>query len=467
MRPVLTLLLVVSLAAAFGCGNEPVPPPAEETDAGTTNPPPPPPPPLCDPACTATQRCDITGEEPLCVEICNAPDGCLPKFEECNTTTAQCEPLTCNGNKCERGQGCFDTTRSDFPSGGDSAVCSCTPAYRDGEVNYPDSCNVYGLVCDFNRGTRAPAKCTMPGEGQPCIPAIGCDATAGPLECRTVHSNFLCVRACTSSDDCSLATDYCATSGFCEPNLCARRSDGSLDRSKLFAACDAKGTGDGTCLPRVISGKDSGLCVQNGTAATGAECYPEATRAEADKLCGAGEVCEAIQPHATNGDRTQGICFKACNAATGQQASPRISCATGSRCRAIADGSNSTRLGACHAECDLVGGKSDCPDDALGNKVGCFQSSSRDAEKGYCLSVHPKAGETNGSPCAVTGTGDERRDCGSRKTCTGRSNPRCFDYCDVTMCPNANQSCSHCGEGTSRCTRIGNDNNAEIGVCQP
>lgn len=464
MRLLLPLTLVAVLVTSFACGDDPAPPPPPDgtTDAGTPRPPPPL---QCDPACSPTQKCEKVGEEAVCIEICNAPHGCYPGFEVCNTETAECEPITCNGAQCERGQTCVDPSRSDFPRDGEAAVCSCTPAYRTGQVEHLDSCNAYGMVCAFNRATRAPASCVMPGEGDPCIPSIGCDQTGVTLECRSIGSSMICARKCSSADECPLATDTCAPSGFCEPNLCARRQDGSLDRSKLFGPCDARGTGDGTCLPRRIRGSDSALCVQNGTADVGDECSPEATRAEADKLCGAGQVCEGIQPDPTHPNRTRGICARACNASTGMQASPRIGCDPGSRCRAIADGSNFTRLGACTAECDLIGGTDGCPDDALGNEVGCYSYSNRNADTGWCLPIHPNAGTANTQSCADVGGGDARQSCGSRMSCVGRSAAACFQYCDLRLCPKANEPCPHCDESAPRCARTGNDNNAQVGVC--
>ncbi|MFN7130752.1 MAG: hypothetical protein ACK4N5_01640 [Myxococcales bacterium] len=469
MNIVRVLCLVLLPLLAFGCGNEPVEPPVETPDASTPPPPPPPPPAVCEPACTDSQRCNTELPTPECEEVCNTPTGCNPCYEKGNVQTATCEPVTCNGAQCERGQGCLDITVSNFARDVANAVCSCHPAYNERDKSYPDSCAAYGMVCEFDRtaSPRKATKCTAPREGQPCIQSVGCATIPGvTLECRNVGGRDVCTRSCTSAADCPGATDTCGTNGFCELNFCARNPDGSLDRSKLLGPCNAVGTNDGTCIPQVINGREVGVCHQSGSAATGEECAPSGLRTAPDKLCGVGSVCEAVQADANGVVR--GLCHPLCNAATGATANPVKPCASGTRCRQIVSGQTATRVGACHAECDLVGGSGGCADDALGNEVGCYQWSNRDAAKGICISTHPNAGAANSADCGPNVLNDERRSCQSRMTCIGfnRASERCWKYCDLQACPNLT-TCGACNPGATRCVRPGQDNNIRVGICQP
>ncbi|MFN7131663.1 MAG: hypothetical protein ACK4N5_06245 [Myxococcales bacterium] len=441
-----------------------------------------PPPPQCDPPCPSGKTCDTSTGVPECVFICNAPNGCQPDTEVCNETTKACEPVSCNGSKCQQGQACVNLTTGRIGENIAGGVCTCV-GYKVNsngqEVADSDTCGPYGKVCDTDSDGPAEgepwtanATCKLPGEKQECIPTVGCEAG---LQCETLQGGggtfSMCLRKCATTADCPSLLDKCEPNlgGFCFYNYCARPATGTgQDRAQYFKPCNSTGTNDGTCVP--LSGQTDtiGICFQNGTVAAGGECDPAANRQAPDKLCGANELCFGVMPDAADATKTRGICRPLCNAAPTGTANPVQACSTGS-CLSITNlNSNLTRLGACFANCDPVGtpGQSGCQNDILGNTTGCRAYDFTDPTKGYCVALSPTAGATAGSNCAAEVKGDARMTCGDRLICL--TNGKCHGWCNQNTCASATADCSTCDPSQPKCTPLGQGVPAtfKVGICQ-
>jgi hypothetical protein len=88
----------------------------------------------------------------------------------------------------------------------------------------------------------------------------------------------------------------------------------------MSATCDAAGTNDGTCFPELNASNAVafGICFQDGTAAVGATCDPNSTRAsDPTGACVAGAICNS------------NVCLQICNPDGGSS-----SCASGTTCTA-------------------------------------------------------------------------------------------------------------------------------------
>jgi hypothetical protein len=130
---------------------------------------------------------------------------------------------------------------------------------------------------------------------------VGCTTATGALQCTSVSGADLCVRSCSTTDDCPDAFSTC------QPldggNACLFDSCGSN-----YGGCDSEGSDDGICLPDTTGG----TCLQDGSQADQASCSTtRGSQGAVSQLCVSGEFCI---PGAVGS--TTGVCEQLC-AATG------------------------------------------------------------------------------------------------------------------------------------------------------
>ncbi|MFN7135054.1 MAG: hypothetical protein ACK4N5_23460, partial [Myxococcales bacterium] len=371
-RPGIVLLAVALLA----CGEEPSGPSDAGVrvdggpDAGFV--------PVCDPPCAADEVCDGRQTPPACMPACNAPAGCQPGIEVCNTKTGKCEPVSCDGKTCEKGQRCVNLTTSGTEP---PLTCTCLPRRPDPSNRgalLEDTCASQGMACERRSADEVPfaGRCLKPGAKERCVASVGCRDN---LVCADVGGASFCTQPCTAPADCPDPADTCRADlkNRCWYNPCAQN-----DRSLYFKPCRTEGGDDGTCVPLGAGDNDFGVCVLAGTAAAGEACNPEGTRALPAERCVAGHWCAPLQPGGTPGT-VRGLCVPLCNAAPPATALPQTRCATGQVCENLLGpaAEQDARLGVCRTRCELKGSDT-CPTDALGNPQGCFPLERADAVNG-------------------------------------------------------------------------------------
>jgi hypothetical protein len=201
----------------------------------------------------------------------------------CNATTLTCQT---NGNTCPAVGSSSGASSSGSSSGNSSSGSSgasgapavgtaCTPP--TGAATDPCLADGAGLACNPNPNAATPPDvCTKPVEYETCLANVGCDPETPPLVCTEVSEVGLeCLNDCTVTSDCPNAGDFCVTGvaavPVCYTNPCGpgALADGG-SAGDLFAACDAAGINDGTCLPFVDDGEIYGYCNQDGPLAAGA-----------------------------------------------------------------------------------------------------------------------------------------------------------------------------------------------------
>ncbi|MBS2027715.1 MAG: hypothetical protein JST54_07435 [Deltaproteobacteria bacterium] len=283
-------------------------------------------------------------------------------------TTGTCTLQCGNGTQCHADL--VDTQGNAVPQ-----VCACSPAQFDssGNITVPDTCaaNQDGnIVCDdFTLTCRGPEEYEKPntvgvypdgGGNSPCAfdPANGIAFVDVRFCANTIDANGnclpfadggsaedpLCVGLCSQNSECGSAqlcrTDspfYCAFDdggvamladggidancatnggtavGFCDLNVCGTNqlTDGGTLNSDYFAACDAHGVGDGTCLPEL---RGAGLCHVVNDAGFGAACNPNAFNQNTDQGCAADSLCLfSSDLNVGTAPGTTGVCLPMCN----------------------------------------------------------------------------------------------------------------------------------------------------------
>ncbi len=425
----------------------------------------------CATACKEDEYCDIDQVTPVCLKICNPPDGCLDveicEPDSANPHTGTCKPPTCNGEQCKTGQVCVDFAMS--ATDPEDLHCSCFFAYGD----EPDTCAELGLVCGMDTTsieTIAPSECKKPGEFEDCIQTVGCETPAdgGTLLCKKdIYSGPpLCLRSCvtlgkTDPSKCSDPTTYCNSrvGNLCMFNYCVYPDDldctanpttCAAERAKLLKPCSAGGKNDGTCEAYVFSsGEEVGICVQGGSSTT--TCDPDATRkagvAVSPDMCKVGSTCLPIQPDDANPKKTKGLCQTVCNAATAPGALPQLGCTAATDfCYDYSGAPDSvtlTRFGICKQKCNIYGSDT-CPDDLLLNKQICYPNSTFDGQ-GYCRAAKPNAPTAYGAACSYTD--DKRTPCGDRLFCVTPDDSDdgfCYGFCKTSECSDSNAFCNQC-----------------------
>jgi hypothetical protein len=389
-----------------------------------------------------------------CVEICNPPTGCRPRWEECDEATTRCDPPECGSGRCQLGQGCYDPATFE-PAAGEASICTCLPRIADPasgedlqeEVLQEDSCAPYGMVCGFDSARKSAALCRKPSAFEGCLPRAGC---AEGLSCAATSAGGLCLQSCAEGKDCRDITTYCEImDGHCWPNRCARPDLDPAERDRSFKPCDAAGKGDGTCLPFTATA-DAFLCVQAGTAPSRGACDPDADRTNPSGLCQVGERCDATEPDPLDVTRAKGICVAACDAGPDAAAL----CPDGQRCIEVFGTQDSAhrplgRLGSCLLACDVLG-TGGCPlQDTLGNAMGCRVDAAQSG--GVCRSLLPGAGAL-GAACPPPALAAEHRlTCGDRLFCLQSSGAAgaapqglCVPYCDPRVCADPGATCPAC-----------------------
>ncbi len=452
----------------------------------------------CQPVCSSTQTCDQSQTPPACVELCNPPGGCRAptawwdgtavSFEQCHpdqadSPTTGCEPISCGGEQCEPGQTCLDLASLQFDPG---MPCSCIPDTTTplfGEAVQSDTCKPYGRICDwdYNGTVSLPAKCRLPGRSrvplqwEPCLPAVGCE------EGYACHPEFqICMQSCETTADCLDPLTECVDTGeakYCNYQRC---TDGALgsDLDRMFAPCDAQGTGDGTCIPVWNTYKFTpeqsgviGLCQQAGHAGTGqgrTSCDPDARRPALEAMCPVGQFCDPWGPDPDRPGSRRGICRPMCNAGHGDWMSgpnPELGCAdpTDACVQAFYFGFPINRMtqadvdpywfpttpGICVPSCDPTGDGS-CPEDPFGDQQICQLRFQFHGGQGTCgpSSPEPKALREAcdyapfdpRSPC-TDGTVCAQSEMFEEKILRGGF---CTNYCSTQRCNLIGGNCTEC-----------------------
>ncbi len=199
-----------------------------------------------------------------------------------------------------------------------------------GDTAIDDSCahNTNGnIVCD-----PLTLHCRAPIDGEACQPGTTTTGSSGLCANNytcvanlngTAGANGLCARLCTTSSDCLDPSTSCVsaaatllnaggTASACVPTTC----------SNYGQACNAWGTNDGVCEQRVDgTGTAHGLCVHQGTAASGDPCEGNASLGS---VCGSGLVCAQ-----TGSADQRTVCQTACLTVANN---PQSTCGAGQRC---------------------------------------------------------------------------------------------------------------------------------------
>jgi hypothetical protein len=266
--------------------------------------------------------------------------------------------------------------------------------------------------------------CSTNGVDLVCACNLTCTKDTGTL------SGKACEQSCSVSTDCADPATLCVGS-FCQLNACGTYSDGG-GNGKENLACNALGTGDGTCINNPYQGGNSNfnssypfVCVRPGTATN--QCVDPQFVSTAATTCPVGQTCSAptLLHNTANG---------------------KISVANGSY-RVPA---GSYDLGVCAPLCDLTG-KFDagCP-----SGQACLATGPGDKSTGVC-----SADGGNGCAAALTGTefGGERSascntnfDCACPQYCVNDAffGQVCEAPCSVDSdCPNAGDTCAMVGDG--------------------
>jgi hypothetical protein len=267
--------------------------------------------------------------------------------------------------------------------------------------------------------------CTANGTNDVCACTLVCATDA------TTTSGTACEQTCMSTSDCSDPATTCV-SGFCQLNPCgAFLKDGGGNGSEN-GACDAVGTGDGTCINNPYHGKGphfnstyNFVCVRPGSS-SGPCVAPQLVSTDATS-CPAGQMCSApILLH---------------NTANGFLA-------TANAAYKVPMGSYA--LGACAPMCDLT---------------GLYDAGCPSGE--FCLSVGPGASNTGicssdgGDGCLTALTGAEfggnagnscitNADCACSQSCVSDSvlGQVCEAPCSSNAdCPNVGDVCGAVGDG--------------------
>jgi hypothetical protein len=422
---------------------------------------------VCDHACSAGQYCDVLQVPAQCREVCNHGVGCLANWEVCEVAgedsqgrpTGTCVPLKCkDGVQCDYGQGCF------VPSTGapyQNADCTCLPERTgpNGGV-LPDTCAVYGKVCDFDKESPAPSACRLPRAFESCLHAIGCDSG---LDCIEDDGDWICLAPCATTADCPATDELCVPSdpangslaNHCYLNVCAAPWKTPADRANYFQPCETGLEGQpGTCVPLSIpySGAyiDIGVCYQAGTATSLGECAPNADRTSPEGLCPLNQYCEPLQPNEA-GTAPVGLCRELCNGAP--TPNPVAGCGgardAGGLCLDVS-GINAinpnwqrvARMGFCMRECNPFSDEA-CPADALGNDQGCSPGPTFD-QAGYCRALRPDAaGFGVTCPPASAGSFEHRAECADRLMCSEAASV-CVALCNLAECSSATTACGAC-----------------------
>ncbi len=250
------------------------------------------------------------------------------------TTSGACQGVVCNTNQvCDPNSGnCVECLAdSDCPTGGtcntSTHTCSNGGGGGGGGAKGPactsnQSC-AQGQVCD--NGT------CQPGAYGDCSKL----ACAAGMDCVNAGANGQnaqeCLTPCTATSDCPDTAYVCDTGSgdvavghciqnLCSPNIQAAGVFGDLHAvpAQFGAACDAAGTGDGTCWgPLQAQAQQSGtlkigLCFANGQVAPGGTCDAAASYSNLAQACNGG-LC---LPTSQTG--TQGTCAALCAVADGQ-----------------------------------------------------------------------------------------------------------------------------------------------------
>ncbi|MBI5549740.1 MAG: hypothetical protein HY901_38120 [Deltaproteobacteria bacterium] len=459
----------------------------------------------CDPQCAADQYCETTGVQPLCLELCNAPNGCKAT-ETCvhdTATTGHCAPPTCGGVECEEGQVCHNFGTEETPD----EKCSCIPAdtFEVGGVLQPDSCPA-GYICSMgpveSQEDIVPSVCRKPGEWEDCVKTVGCaDGEDGAiLECTSdiYPGSTLCLQRCGQNADASGATPHtekCAdpalacravgSKAFCTYNFCIDMCQGAgcftdAQRAKLFQPCTGAGLNDSTCQPGAIEDSGTvyeyGLCVQAGHATSRGKCNPDATRLSDPTfatMCPINEACMGVHPTTTNDSWTGqvGECLQMCNAYPGANPAPSpVANCTGSAnyCMDVTGvpSIQKTILGFCLNKCDLFGTDT-CPDNNVGDKQGCWPDDRTLTDPGYCHALVSNPGKL-GESCS-SNENDPRSVCGDRLVCrqpSGASTGVCSGWCDTNTCSDPTQGCSSCLPPTAACKPVLDGASDLLGICE-
>lgn len=361
-----------------------------------------------------------------------------------------------------------------------TTTCTCLPARTKNGQDLPDTCEVYGKVCDYNKDRPAASKCKLPGVYDTCLPSIGCEEG---LDCIDDGSGGWCMEPCETTADCSDLTDLCYPdngdpyANHCYFNLCAAPwAEGNAARAAYFKPCPTLMPGEtadpttwtGTCVPLSTYGSagqlmDVGLCFQAGSAPSHGACDPDAGRSNLEEMCRINQLCSGVMPSTVEGKQV-GICYEMCNA--GPNPSPVAGCdaaPNGSDFCMDVSGVNSenpdwqreARIGFCFEGCNPFTDES-CSEDVLGNDQGCWLGPNLD-EQGYCNAIIPDAPGV-GESCTPTPEGslDYRSECADRLICLAMDNfgtdNRCLGWCNHLQC-NFLDDCAGCaGASCVACT---------------
>jgi hypothetical protein len=263
---------------------------------------------------------------------------------------------------CSVGLDCFPT-----PDGG-ACLVACDPLAVDAGCAADDGCAPDPETSSI--GYCFPLSgngCLVGGYPQnelaPCASKAAC---ACPLDCITDPGvgAKICETPCQSSQECG-AGEICR-GGTCELNFCAQDLMGrTLVGPRFFDGCDSDGTNpvSGTCQPIALGQGPGaivvGLCLWNGTAATGQACAALVSPAGPSRSppgddCVAGDLCVGPGSLAT--------CVRTCDPTGGGAGG----CTDGQSCTAA--GPSDPRLGFCGG-CELPGQKCQAPNDCCSR--GC------------------------------------------------------------------------------------------------
>ena len=145
----------------------------------------------------------------------------------------------------------------------------------------------------------------------PCAAGHDCVSTVAGASCLEICEDTSACRAmerCWGDGEGSLLGDL---GGYCFPNLCGPADNfGILRPAEFMGACDAAGTGDGTCFGPITETQlgPIGVCMVNtGDLQAGDACDPTATHADPSALC-AGGTCSPLGACATFCDSQEGNC---------------------------------------------------------------------------------------------------------------------------------------------------------------
>jgi hypothetical protein len=252
--------------------------------------------------------------------------------------------------------------------------------------------------------------CTDGGSTNACMTTADCQC---PFVCAFDHTQSItsgiCTLPCHTTADCPLLfTSF--QNGACTTDVCA--PDGGW-----YSACNAAGTGDGTCIPeRDTQGHLYGACFQAGAAVT--TCDGSARRDRGGPLCEVGAACVAA-----GGTECQELCDPTLDGGT--------ACPSGTVCKAVG-GFTVPELGTC----DPLG-EGGCAEQALGTELSSCSQNSDCKCPDHCV-LDPGTGSSICTlPCSTTA------DCATAyTTCLGGS---CLpDYC---VSNGRNQSAPGAGYG--------------------